>query len=250
MPSIRKPEEIGALSRTSSETARLAPSRVNVGGQQYRFSTPLTLSVWDIGPGGFDAHAQPWRLYTVFVVVDSLGQPKLIASLESIPSGYSAARAVGYLDTNADAEINGASNVIEGTVGQVRTALLTESQFQAENGVGWILADGRDVSGSRFAGLFGSSAVPDLRGLFLRGKNNDREDSKENPDGELNLGAYQADMFASHNHRQTTVAFFGTGNSRASGQSTDGNVGSFTLNAGGNETRSKNATVNYFIKVN
>jgi len=251
MPSIRKPEEIGALTKTSSTTAALAPSRVNIGGQQYRFSSPLTLSTSVIGLGGFDTPIQSWKLYSVFVVVDANGQPKLIASSEAVPAGYAGARAVGFLDTDANAQINGASNLVEGKVGQVRTALLSESQFQSENGVGWILADGRDITGSRFASLFGSNLVPDLRGLFLRGKNGSRGDGKQNPDGDISLGAYQADMFASHSHLMPNKNVGNMSNDRDQRATIDFTAAlNFTYAAGGNETRARNATVNYFIKVN
>lgn len=66
-------------------------------------------------------------------------------------------------------------------IGAIQSAFLTETQFQGQFGTGWILADGRSVTGSRYASLTGSASVPDLRGVVLRGKNNGRNDGKENP---------------------------------------------------------------------
>lgn len=66
-------------------------------------------------------------------------------------------------------------------IGAVQSALITESQFQAQFGTGWVLADGRSVTGSRYATLTGKTTIPDLRGVTLRGKNNGRSDGYENP---------------------------------------------------------------------
>lgn len=50
------------------------------------------------------------------------------------------------------------------------------------------------------AGLADDSArLPDLRGVFLRGKNFDRSDAYRNPTPN-DVGEFQADVFASHNH--------------------------------------------------
>lgn len=142
-------------------------------------------------------------------------------------------------------------------VGSVVASMLTESQFQTERGTHWVLADGRSVAGSKFATLFGSSTLPDLRGVFLRGKNNSRSDGKQNPDGEVALGVYSADKFTSHTHdaayifRTTTLTnldgatFNAGGNANYLGRTT-----SPTAAQGGNETAGKNVTVNYFIKIN
>lgn len=258
MPSIRLPESIGALTKTSSTTVSLAASRVNVGGLQFVFANPISLSSAAVGVGGFDATIQAWKKYNVFVVRDSVGLPGLIASLnESLPTGFSAARWVGYLDTGASAQINGASTTQEGTVGQIRTALLTESQFQLENGMGWILADGRNVAGSRFSTLFGANTVPDLRGVALRGKNNGRSDGKENLAADRALGEFEADQMQGHKHSQSPAQGYGGAGTNGVGGNyvgaatgdpvTDGTNGPPRT---GQETRMKNVTVNFFVKVN
>lgn len=62
-------------------------------------------------------------------------------------------------------------------VGSIQQSLLTESQWATAIGVEatkWVLADGRDVSGSRWSTLTGQTRIPDLRGAFIRaaGQNN------------------------------------------------------------------------------
>lgn len=135
-------------------------------------------------------------------------------------------------------------------IGDVRSSFLTETQFQAEVDTTWVLCDGRNISGADLHVLIPAFlTIPDLRGMFLRGKNEGRVDGKENPDGEIALGDYQADEFASHSH---TIPAFNSpiGGGQAAGAST--NAGTFpdTDPTGGNETRAKNVTVNYFIKIN
>ena len=123
-----------------------------------------------------------------------------------------------------------------------------------------MLADGRSVAGSAYAVATGLSTVPDLRGVFLRGKNNGRGDGKQNPGGELALGAYQADLFGIHNHVEgfagvNASASFGVATTDAAGNingqnGTSAQNHAITSNAGGNETRSRNVTVNYFVRIN
>jgi hypothetical protein len=62
-------------------------------------------------------------------------------------------------------------------VGSIQQSLLTETQWASVIGpeaVKWVLADGRNVAGSRYATVTGQTTVPDLRGAFIRaaGQNN------------------------------------------------------------------------------
>lgn len=63
----------------------------------------------------------------------------------------------------------------------------------------WVLADGRDVTGSRFQKALIRRSVPDLRGLFLRGANEGRADGRQDP-GPRELDGYQADGNLTHHH--------------------------------------------------
>jgi hypothetical protein len=139
-------------------------------------------------------------------------------------------------------------------VGDVRTSVLLEAEFQAEMVDNtWVLADGRDVTGSDYESITLKSTIPDLRGLYLRGKNNGRSDGKENPDGELAIGEYQADENKSHSHSGSIsmwVAGATTGRFGLGSGSGGGTNGFGTDSTGGNESRPRSGTVNYFIKIN
>lgn len=85
-------------------------------------------------------------------------------------------------------------------VSSVIDAVCTEAQFQGMNGTGWILADGRSVTGSAYATLTGNSTVPDFRGITRRAKNNGRSDGTEDESGDHTLGSYQGPRLQGHNH--------------------------------------------------
>src|SRR5688572_3702241 len=85
-------------------------------------------------------------------------------------------------------------------IGSILHSTLTEAQFQALTSAGWILADGRDITGSALATLTGVTTAPDARGVFLRGKNNGRSAATGNAAGEVAMGTYTADQNKSHTH--------------------------------------------------
>lgn len=152
-----------------------------------------------------------------------------------------------------------------GAIGEFKDSMLTEVQFQNLHGVGWILADGRSVTGSKYHSITSNTNVPDARGIARRGKNNGRVDGNQNPDGDVALGTFQADAFGSHTHIQDahshtqTVANAG-GLSGALNQGTTavpvtaatgtGSTTATNQSSGGNETRAKNISVNVFIRIN
>lgn len=171
------------------------------------------------------------------------------------------------------APINGILSVLL-PVGSIINTMLTEGQFQAQLGnpspMTWILADGSDVTGSSYAGLVGAN-VPDLRGIFQRGKNNGRSDGDQNPDGDLALGTYTAGRNQSHTHGVTDPGHLHTysqggfgGDNRttgsaygANGSGSYGNVatsasgtGISILGEGGGDTAPGNVTVNTMIRIN
>ena len=139
-------------------------------------------------------------------------------------------------------------------VGSVIHSMLTEAQFQAQMGVGWVLMDGRSVSGSRYHQITNNSTLPDARGQFLRGKNNGRADGKENPNGDSALGTQQQDAFQGHAHGYYDNQN-GTGSSGAAGISSWRDLTTYDIRTDGvngtprtsSETRPKNAYVTYCI---
>lgn len=140
--------------------------------------------------------------------------------------------------------------VATGHIGQLVHSMLTLAQFQAQYGTGWVIADGTSCTGTAYASMTGATTLPDARGVVIRGKNNGRADGKQNPDGELALGTFQTDQFASHSHS------FGLGDGSAGGffnDAANGQTNPFTCTTsanGGNETRMKSITGNIFIRVN
>ena len=166
-------------------------------------------------------------------------------------------------------------------VGDIKQSVLTEPQFKslldATEQLKWVLADGRDVTGSKYAQLTSKNTVPDLRGAFLRmaGQNAGntawnggalnawQEDSTARP-----KTAFTTDSSGNHSHSfQRNAGVFsgdtrygdatfspinanGGGTAVSNGINGAGNH-AHTVNGGGDsETRPKSYGINYFVKVN
>lgn len=137
-------------------------------------------------------------------------------------------------------------------VGSTVCTMLDLDTFLKKNGESWVLADGREAPpGSDYCKLV-DVKVPDLRGVFLRGRNYDRNLAEGNADGDLKLGTYQKGAIAAHTHSYIQMVY---------NNAIDG-VDSTTRNsyehhneerqtgaAGGVETRPNCVTVNIFICV-
>jgi hypothetical protein len=139
-------------------------------------------------------------------------------------------------------------------LGDIKESLLDEATFQSVHGTSWILADGRSITGTDLATLTGWTNAPDLRGVFLRGKDHG---VGRNPDGDTALGTYQLDSLQGHEHNQIYTS--GSNGSTTPGSGRDPVVGATAgiVTDGSNgtprvseETRSRNVTVNFFIKIN
>lgn len=131
-------------------------------------------------------------------------------------------------------------------VGSVIHSMLTESQFQAQAGSGWVLADGRSVTSTAYATITGSSTIPDMRSSFLRGKDNAKG---LNPDGDLALGTYTSDKYLAHTHTYAANNTGGGATALATGTTVTAQLQN-TGPSGGNETAPKSITVNIFIRIN
>lgn len=154
-------------------------------------------------------------------------------------------------------------------IGTILSSSLNESQIQGLLGTGWILCAGQGIVGSDLYTLTGQSNAPDLRGRYQRMKDHG---AGNNPDGDLSVGQTQGDQFGSHNHsfgQSTHTHLYNkvdiTAASPTTGRLQDGfgwdftsttdvttsenaNI-TFTFN-GGNETRPKTTTVEFFIRIN
>jgi hypothetical protein len=122
----------------------------------------------------------------------------------------------------------------------------------------WVPADGRPVSGSKYASA-ATSTAPDLRGVFVRGLNYsepDRDRSRQEPqwadtDPERRPGSLQSDSLQQH-----AVVFPGRH------QVLTGNTGFWTLSpqvyngaasvpvTGDRETRPRNIALFHYVKIN
>lgn len=143
---------------------------------------------------------------------------------------------------------------MDAPIGTILSSMLEEPQFQAQPGMGkvWVLAKGQSATGTRYAAVTGKTTLPDLRGVFLRGSNSDlssaEQEQRGNPDSKK-LGEYQVDDFRSHFHEAHRPG--GVDGNRAGRQDAwYGGGSSNTGEKGGKETRPRNVTVNYFIKIN
>lgn len=138
-------------------------------------------------------------------------------------------------------------------VGSVVATMLERDLFLEKNGSHWALADGGIApSPSEYLDLIGP-ILPDLRGVFLRGRNYDRDPAVGNADGDVPTGTYQAFALASHTHGYVMMV----GNDQIDGvdstvlESGDHhNEPRQTDPTGGTEVRPNNVTVNFFVCVN
>lgn len=142
---------------------------------------------------------------------------------------------------------------------------------------GWLLCDGKELDRGEYKSLFeaiktssghgnGTTTfnIPDLRGMFLRGVDNetgndpdvlDREAVAEGANTGDNVGTCQADTFAMHNHTVYVSAanYRGGGADKPVADPETGDSGNYLStnpikSAGGNETRPKNISVWWIIK--
>lgn len=255
MGQVLQADSIATISVTSATVITMAATTAQtIGGGQFPTSQ-LTCTTTVSGAGGLDTGSIAANTLYYLYLVKNFGIISLVASISATsPTGFAAYKRIGRAATNASSQWQAAGNNVSedtGKVGQVLSAMLSETQFKAIHGSSWVLADGRSVAGSTYAIVTGITTVPDLRSVVLRGKDNGRG---LNPDGDYALGTYQGDMYASHNHTlvyNPTGGGGGGGDARMASEAVP-NTSSTTniLASGGNETRMKNVTVNHFIKIN
>ncbi len=177
----------------------------------------------------------------------------------STPIQSEATRFRSSVSENLLQTMGGAINYLLASIlplGSVTASMLTEAQFQDETSTGWVLADGRDVSASDYALLTGNTTVPDLRGVFIRGKNGARSTSTGNAGGDVALGTFQADAVQEHQHYMTATNVVESGGPIVHDDGSEFAVNSIAATgnmASGNistETKPRSVTLNYFIRIN
>lgn len=160
------------------------------------------------------------------------------------------------------------NKINSGQIGDVVNSILDEASFQDLRGSGWVLMDGRDITGTPLAAIIGNT-LPDARGQFLRAKNNGRADGQEDPDGERALGTQQTDRAQGHHHTYlTSTGAAGSGQqfiAGVSGSTRAGQTGGTPpgqdvtapaddgVNGAprtGLETNPKNLAVNTYVRIN
>jgi len=122
----------------------------------------------------------------------------------------------------------------------------------------WIPCDGRTLTVSKYAQYSGGK-IPDLRGVFLRGINDYNvkfptvvavSSNQKNPENQM-AGQFQNDTFQLHNHKFLSPV---AGPLVVFGSPDAGTHANFaekeTSTTGDSETRPKNVTVYYYIKIN
>jgi hypothetical protein len=153
----------------------------------------------------------------------------------------------------------------DGNIGEIRYSILDPTHFQAENGSGWVLMDGRAITDTDLCRDRGICSVPDARGVFLRGMNLGRDAATGDPDGNRAAGAAQADQVARHDHglnHQVWVALQWGGHgsgpnggdhplfSKGRGAGDNNPQWLATTAVGGSETRPRNIAAYAYMKVN
>ena len=168
------------------------------------------------------------------------------------------------------------------TVGTVITSVLDYDHFSKLNGdplvidtkvSAWVPADGRDIPNSVLAGLTGQTKAPDLRGRFLRGLNTIYNigqptliistADEDDPSSNRKPGEFQGDSFRNHAHAASghingsVCGSNGTHDVDGGGSkwNCDPNFGDHNVIVsiqpfGSSETRPKNVSVYYYIKIN
>ena len=166
-------------------------------------------------------------------------------------------------------------------VGSIQQSMLTETQWATllgpVEGAKWVLADGRNCAGTKFAQITGKTNLPDLRGAFLRSAGQNRNGIPKWNGGDV--GQWYEDSTAlpktpfvttnegnhSHSFKRSNNNFSGDGKYRdaqlstidasGGGSATGGGIvsagaHSHNVTGGDIQTAPVHVAVNVFIKIN
>jgi len=141
-------------------------------------------------------------------------------------------------------------------IGEIVGSLLKKSDFQNLYGPDWELLDGGKVGQVEMLAYLapqlqddeGNSFLPDARGKFLRMNNNGLQSDKADPDVNRFLGSEQMDELQKHTHQYQPPRHYNSGAGSHRRAKADG-AKQATSEVGGDETRPKNISVNFFVRV-
>jgi hypothetical protein len=263
---------------SNTTTVAVTIKNIQVGGVTYVPPSPgnFTINIRQFGIGGLDnlPSAANTMYYVYAVPHPTPGFVTVIASQSANgPVGYPDYKLLGMFDTDSSGLVRAAHKHSLGNVGDIRHALMTEAQFLAENGPGWVLLDNRDIKGSKYHGQTGTPSLWDARGMIFRMKANGRSDGWQGEAGENTLGGYQDQAIVNHTHN-TYDGYFaenppggGAPGSRRGRDFDNGPFNWYKSTSGinqvhrygywegaayntGDELRMRNMTTNVFFKIN
>ena len=175
------------------------------------------------------------------LLVSVIALLSIVASFLVLPADVRTQPAALQTEQEACSAIPSGQDVF--SVGEVRTSILPQLEFQRLNGPEWVLMDGRQLTMETALSPHLPNAaenadptsavasdgktrdvrpkeIPDARGRFLRMANNGacadlRSDDEayrrctanHDPDGDRSLGAYQPDTFRAHQHGYNDIYF-------------------------------------------
>jgi len=151
-----------------------------------------------------------------------------------------------------------ASDKSSGTLGDVKYSVLGPKAFAKENGNGWVILEGQKIDGtgtelkeSKLFKEYHIRILPDVRGVFIRCQNLQRDAKTGDPDGDRDITKLQPDLIRRHSHSIPTV----NGNTDDGGgifNSRGNKKRNITLSdsTGGAETRPKNIALFTYVKIN
>lgn len=156
-----------------------------------------------------------------------------------------------------------------GEIGDIKYSVLSLVDFQQQNDKGWVLMQGQTLDetwdltslyGAKFSNMDGKGAdvkaLPDARGVFLRGLNVNlkQEDAAKNgnPDMAIVMGKHQDDEVKPHQHKYKlngSTRYYNGKDDQPGDYASSTNVNGDTEKNDGLETRPRNISVYIYIKV-
>ncbi len=213
--------------------------------------------------GGLTA-GQTLNSFSFVVTCKRDPEKDLVLSLQTNRSPYvSKSSAEGSFSTNKEFPLG---TIITSVLNFEQFSFTSKNNEKSPGGIWtsgkskWAPCDGRPLPGSKYSKVSSQTNSPDFRGVFLRGLNTfdptytimPTNPTQRNPD-DTPPGIYQSDEFKSHYHDingPATTGAFKNNSPNFMNESLRRQEGITTEPKGGLETRPKNYSVYYYIKIN